>query len=61
MTKSEFGQTNNMTLTPQMIEMMKKATMLECEDVADSVLYTLSTPPHVQVHELIVQPVNTAS
>ncbi|KAL3282665.1 hypothetical protein HHI36_005840 [Cryptolaemus montrouzieri] len=28
------------------------------EDVVDSVVYALSTPPHVQVHELIVRAVN---
>lgn len=27
------------------------------EDIADGVVYVLSTPPHVQVHELIVYPV----
>lgn len=27
------------------------------EDIADAVVYVLSTPPHVQVHELMVYPV----
>ncbi|XP_030745972.1 farnesol dehydrogenase-like [Sitophilus oryzae] len=33
---------------------------LKCEDIADAVIYVLSTPPHVQIHELIVKPVNEA-
>ncbi|KAF5281666.1 hypothetical protein FQR65_LT14596 [Abscondita terminalis] len=30
---------------------------LDTEDVADAVVYALSTPPHVQVHEVILRPV----
>lgn len=30
---------------------------LEPQDVADAVLYALGTPPHVQVHELIIRPI----
>uniref|UniRef100_A0A1A9WPK5 Dehydrogenase n=1 Tax=Glossina brevipalpis TaxID=37001 RepID=A0A1A9WPK5_9MUSC len=33
---------------------------LESEDVSMAVLYCLSTPPHVQVHELIIKPVGEA-
>ncbi|XP_059612422.1 farnesol dehydrogenase-like [Phlebotomus argentipes] len=29
---------------------------LQAEDVSQSVLYVLGTPPHVQIHELIVKP-----
>ncbi|KAG5867837.1 hypothetical protein JTB14_002163 [Gonioctena quinquepunctata] len=32
--------------------------LLKAEDVADAVLYVLSTPPHVQIHELTIKPVN---
>ena len=30
---------------------------LECEDIANAVLYVLGTPSHVQVHELTIKPV----
>lgn len=30
--------------------------ILKAEDVSQCVLYTISTPPHVQVHEITVQP-----
>ncbi|XP_068894715.1 farnesol dehydrogenase-like isoform X2 [Tenebrio molitor] len=53
---TEIAQTNNFEITPQIVEAMKqmprlrtKMPMLESEDVADSVLYVLSTPPHVQI------------
>nr|QYV43146.1 FOLD4 [Colaphellus bowringi] len=32
--------------------------VLKPEDVADAVLYVLSTAPHVQIHELTIKPVN---
>lgn len=31
--------------------------MLQPEDIADGILYVLGTPPHVQVHEMIIKPV----
>ncbi|XP_056641915.1 farnesol dehydrogenase-like [Diorhabda sublineata] len=31
--------------------------MLQPEDIADGVIYTLSTAPHVQVHELTIKPI----
>jgi len=30
---------------------------LDPADIADAVVYTLSTPPHVQIHEMMVKPV----
>ncbi|KAG5895117.1 hypothetical protein JTB14_008554 [Gonioctena quinquepunctata] len=32
--------------------------ILKTEDIADAVIYVLSTPPHVQIHELTIKPVN---
>ncbi|CAD7079061.1 unnamed protein product [Hermetia illucens] len=31
--------------------------LLDAEDISNGVLYVLSTPPHVQVHELTVRPI----
>ncbi|XP_062559160.1 farnesol dehydrogenase-like [Armigeres subalbatus] len=33
------------------------AAILQPEDIADAILYVLGTPPHVQVHELMIKPV----
>jgi NADP-dependent 3-hydroxy acid dehydrogenase YdfG len=30
---------------------------LDPEDVADAVLYALSTPPHVEVHDILIRPI----
>lgn len=30
--------------------------MLHPDDVADAIMYALSTPKHVQIHELIIKP-----
>ncbi|KAB0797789.1 hypothetical protein PPYR_08782, partial [Photinus pyralis] len=38
-------------------EWLKNTPFLQPSDVADAVVYVLSTPPHVQVHELIMRPV----
>ncbi|XP_037822150.1 farnesol dehydrogenase-like [Lucilia sericata] len=32
-------------------------TILKAEDVSSGVLYAISTPPHVQIHEMIIKPV----
>ncbi|XP_069683510.1 farnesol dehydrogenase-like [Periplaneta americana] len=42
--------------TPEMLEAFKDAPFLESQDIADAVLYVLGTPPHVQIHELIIKP-----
>ncbi|XP_018565970.1 farnesol dehydrogenase-like [Anoplophora glabripennis] len=41
---------------PQLLKAFK--TLLQAEDVADAVTYVLSTPPHVQIHELTIKPIN---
>lgn len=32
-------------------------TMLKAEDISQAVLFTLATPPHMQVHEMTIKPV----
>uniref|UniRef100_A0A1I8Q6A2 Dehydrogenase n=1 Tax=Stomoxys calcitrans TaxID=35570 RepID=A0A1I8Q6A2_STOCA len=39
------------------LEFVPETPMLEGEDVANAVLFCLQTPPHVQIHELIIKPV----
>ncbi|KAF5288867.1 hypothetical protein FQA39_LY03746 [Lamprigera yunnana] len=36
---------------------ISQCAMLTAEDVADSVMYTLGTPPNVQVHEIMIKPI----
>ncbi|RZC38502.1 dehydrogenase/reductase SDR family member 11 [Asbolus verrucosus] len=48
---------NHFVLDEKLIESFKDMPILKAEDVAESILYVLSTPPHVQVHELIIKPV----
>nr|CAD7571469.1 unnamed protein product [Timema californicum] len=31
--------------------------VLQAKDIADAVLYTLGTPPHVQIHEITIKPI----
>lgn len=39
--------------------MLEKAKLsaLQPEDISEAVLFALGTPPHVQIHELIIKPV----
>ncbi|XP_059612424.1 farnesol dehydrogenase-like [Phlebotomus argentipes] len=41
---------------PQQLEFISKMSYLEPEDVSQSVLHVLGTPPHVQIHELTIKP-----
>ncbi|KAK5641174.1 hypothetical protein RI129_009721 [Pyrocoelia pectoralis] len=40
-----------------LIGLYKEIPSLAAEDVANAVIYVVSTPPHVQVHELIIKPI----
>ncbi|XP_067015070.2 farnesol dehydrogenase isoform X3 [Anabrus simplex] len=41
-------------------EEFRKLPGLYSEDVGDAVIYALGTPPHVQIHEIIIKPVGEA-
>lgn len=30
---------------------------LQAEDISEAVLFALGTPPHVQIHQLIIKPI----
>ncbi|KAF2893590.1 hypothetical protein ILUMI_12586 [Ignelater luminosus] len=42
---------------PGLKEFVQNLPHMQPSDIADGVLYVLSTPPHVQVHELTIKPV----
>ncbi|KAM7348779.1 farnesol dehydrogenase-like [Cochliomyia hominivorax] len=44
-------------IIPDDIRGMLGDTMLKSEDISAGVLYTISTPPHVQIHEMTIKPV----
>lgn len=46
--------------TPESILLLKDFPLLQSEDISEAVLYVLGTPPHVQVHELIIKPIGEA-
>ncbi|KAJ3651610.1 hypothetical protein Zmor_017639 [Zophobas morio] len=47
----------NKNMTPEREELFRAIPFLKSEDIADGVVYVLSTPEHVQVHELTIKPV----
>lgn len=57
-TSTEIAATNGLKLDDEIATILKDMPTVLAEDIMDGVLYVLSTPPHVQVHELIIKPVN---
>ena len=54
--KTEIGEAAGWPKV-QYEQAIKTSPHLESQDISDAVLYVLGTPPHVQVHELIIKPV----
>ncbi|XP_018572842.1 farnesol dehydrogenase [Anoplophora glabripennis] len=52
---TEIGQDNNMKDLMQ--KFIDDKQMIEADNIADAVVYALSTPPHVQIQELTVRAV----
>lgn len=44
-------------IVPDNMRSSGSETMLKAEDISQAVLFTLATPPRMQVHEIIVKPV----
>ncbi|KAH8411618.1 hypothetical protein KR215_007496 [Drosophila sulfurigaster] len=44
-------------IVPDDLRTSASDTMLKAEDISQAVLFTLSTPPHMQVHEITIKPV----
>ncbi|EDW65938.1 farnesol dehydrogenase [Drosophila virilis] len=44
-------------IVPENIRDMASKTMLNAKDISQAVLFTIATPPHMQVHEMIIKPV----
>ncbi|XP_061390579.1 farnesol dehydrogenase-like [Musca vetustissima] len=43
-------------ILPQNVKHLIGETMLKAEDISSGVLYAISAPPHVQIHEMIIKP-----
>ncbi|XP_034489967.1 farnesol dehydrogenase-like [Drosophila innubila] len=43
-------------IVPDALRDVANQTMLKAEDISRAVLFTLSTPPNMQVHEMIIKP-----
>ncbi|KAJ3640526.1 hypothetical protein Zmor_003819 [Zophobas morio] len=48
--------TLNPNQTPERRTAMEQMPILKSEDIADGIVYALSTPEHVQIHELTIKP-----
>ncbi|XP_034472785.1 farnesol dehydrogenase-like [Drosophila innubila] len=44
-------------ILPDNVRNSVSQTMLKPEDIAQAVLFSISTPPHMQIHEMIIKPV----
>ncbi|XP_037935024.1 farnesol dehydrogenase-like [Teleopsis dalmanni] len=44
-------------IVPDMYKEMMADRILQSEDISNAVLFAISTPPHVQIHELTIKPV----
>ncbi|KAF5272817.1 hypothetical protein FQA39_LY07844 [Lamprigera yunnana] len=53
---SEFQKATTATSNEEWEQFFTQLPKLQPEDVADAVIYVLSTPPHVQVQELMIRP-----
>ncbi|KAG5670238.1 hypothetical protein PVAND_000515 [Polypedilum vanderplanki] len=57
--KTEIMKANPGAIPLDIIEkMMEYAPMLESKDIADAIIYLLSTPPNVLITELTIRPMN---
>ncbi|KAL5292269.1 DHRS11.2 family protein [Megaselia abdita] len=45
-------------ILPDTLKAAPAFPMLNCEDISGGILYCISTPPHVQVHEIIIRPLH---
>ncbi|XP_075157311.1 farnesol dehydrogenase-like isoform X2 [Haematobia irritans] len=44
-------------MVPDFVKAEAGSVILKPEDISSSIMYAIATPPHVQVHEMIVKPV----
>ncbi|KAH8284266.1 hypothetical protein KR044_007774, partial [Drosophila immigrans] len=44
-------------IVPDEVRDVASDTMLKAEDISQAVLFSLSTPPHMQIHEITIKPV----
>lgn len=52
---TEINENGGLVYPPEMMAAKDKLRLLDSKDVSDAVCYVLGTPPHVQVHELIIR------